>query len=200
MALETEIKQPLTLADFEAFVDLPENSERIFEFISGEIVEVPSNPFVSEIAGLIMFFIRLFLVQNNIAGHLTGEAGGYMVNGERYAPDVAFISYARQPELARSGYNPNPPELAVEVISDPASVEEQTALRRKLANYLAAGTVVWIVDPSARTVEVYSPGQPVQTVSESGTLSGGDLLPGLRIPVKDIFPASGAKPEAASAG
>jgi len=200
MALETEIKQPLTLADFEAFVDLPENSERIFEFISGEIVEVPSNPFVSEIAGLIMFFIRLFLVQNNIAGHLTGEAGGYMVNGERYAPDVAFISYARQPELARSGYNPNPPELAVEVISDPASVEEQTALRRKLANYLAAGTVVWIVDPSARTVEVYSPGQPVQTVSESGTLSGGDLLPGLRIPVKDIFPASGAKAEAASAG
>ncbi|MGQ9887282.1 MAG: Uma2 family endonuclease [Aggregatilineales bacterium] len=200
MALETKIKQPLTLADFEAFINLPENSERTFEFISGEIVEVPSNPFVSEIAGLIMFFIRLFLVQNNMAGHLTGEAGGYVVNGERYAPDVAFISYARQPELARSGYNPNPPELAVEVISDPASVEEQTALRRKLANYLAAGTVVWIVDPSARAVEVYAPGQPAQTVGEGGALSGGAVLPGLSIPVKDIFPASGPRPATASAG
>ena len=199
MALETKIKQPLTLADFEAFVNLPENSERIFEFISGEIVEVPSNPFVSAVAAQIIVLIGMYLLQNKI-GHLTGEAGGYVVNGERCAPDVAFISYARQPELARSGYNPNPPELAVEVISDPASVEEQTALRRKLANYLAAGTVVWIVDPSARTVEVYSPGQSVQTIGESGTLSGGDVLPGLSIPVKDIFPASGAKPEAASAG
>jgi Uma2 family endonuclease len=189
MVLETDIRQALTLADFEAFIDLPENRERTFEFISGEIVEVPSNPFVSEIAGLVMFFIRLFLVQNNIAGHLTGEAGGYMVNGERYAPDVAFISYARQPELARSGYNPNPPELVVEVISDPASAEEQRVLRRKLANYLIVGALVWIVDPSTREIEIYAPGQPVQAVTESDTLDGGDVLPGLRIAVKDIFPA-----------
>jgi Uma2 family endonuclease len=69
-----------------------------------------------------------------------------------------------------------------------------------LANYLAAGTLVWIVDPSTRMVEVYPPGQPAQTISESGTLSGGDVLPGLSVPVKDIFPASDTKPEAASAG
>lgn len=197
MVLETGIRQPLTLADFEAFISLPENSERTFEFISGEIVEVPSNPFTSAVAAQIIILIGMYLLQNKI-GHLTGEAGGYVVNGERYAPDVAFISYARQPELARSGYNPNPPELAVEVISDPTSVEEQSALRRKLANYLAAGTLVWIVDPSKRIVEVYSPGQPVQTITESGTLSGGDVLPGLSVSVKDIFPMSAAQPEAPS--
>ena len=86
------------------------------------------------------------------------------------------------------------------MISDPASIEEQSALRRKLANYLAAGTLVWIVDPSTRMVEVYPPGQPAQTVGEGGALSGGAVLPGLSIPVKDIFPASGPKPETASAG
>lgn len=199
MVLKTETRQPLTLADFEAFVNLPENRERTFEFISGEIVEVPSNPFVSAVAAQIIILIGMYLLQNKI-GHLTGEAGGYIVNGERYAPDVAFISYARQPELARSGYNPNPPELAVEVISDPTSIEEQSALRRKLANYLAAGTLVWIVDPATRTVEVYAPGQPAQTVGAGGALSGGDVLPGLSVPVKDLFPASGAAPETASAG
>lgn len=187
MTLQLEPRVTVTVEDFEAFVDLPENCERTFELIAGEVVEVPSNPFVSKIAALIITHLGMYLLKNDI-GHVTGEAGGYMVGGERFAPDVAFISYARQQELAHKGYNPNPPDLAVEVISDPENSEEQTALRRKLGSYLAAGVVLWIVNPFSRTVEVYRPGQPGVVLGEKDKLDGGDLLPGFRLAVKDILP------------
>lgn len=177
--------QPLDA--FEAFIKRPENTDRTFEFISGEIVEVPSNPYVSKIAAKLITFIGMYLLSNDI-GHVTGEAGGYQVGSERYAPDVAFISYARQPELATQGYNPHPPELAVEVISDTANSTELTRLRRKIANYLAAGTVVWVVNPADRVVEVYRSGAPVRLLTEHDTLNGTDILPEFQVLVQDIFP------------
>jgi Uma2 family endonuclease len=140
------------------------------------------------VAGLILTALNLYL-RNNPIGQVTGEAGGYMVGGERYAPDVAYISYARQPELAHTGYNPNPPNLAVEVISDPESGEELRQLRIKLSGYMSAGVLVWVVNPDVQVVEVHQVGQLADIVDVSGTLTGGDLLPGFELAVKDIFPA-----------
>lgn len=174
----------VTLAEFEQFINLPENADKLFEYVGGEIVEVPSNPLSSKLAILVAGAFLNYLQHNDI-GHVTGEAGGYRVFGERYAPDVAFISYARQPQLPYDQqYNPNPPELAVEVISPSDSPE---ALRIKIANYLAAGTIVWVFNRVARNVEVYAPGQPVRIVELDGILDGGDVLPGFRLAVKDIF-------------
>lgn len=180
--------QQVTQADFEAFIALPENRERTFEFINGEIVEVPSNPFVSVIAGLILYAIRRWLEQTGRPGYVTGAGGGYIVDGQVFAPDVAYI-----PTLPSSqGFEPNPPELAVEVISDPHNNVEQTDLRRKLASYRRAGVVVWVVDYVARTVEAHHPQAGVQLVRVDGTLSGGDVLPGFSVPVNDIFPEAPA--------
>ncbi|TVR22552.1 MAG: Uma2 family endonuclease, partial [Anaerolineaceae bacterium] len=183
-----QLKGQATLEDFEAFVDLPENSDKLFEYINGEIVAVPSNPYASEVANLLSFFIRLFLMQNNLKGHITGADGGFMVGGNRYAPDVAYISYERQPQLAEKGYNPNPPELAVEVISDPNNSQEQATLRQKIVSYLAVGTVVWVVDTVAQTIEVYDGVRTATVYGIADTVRSGDWLPGFELAVKDIFP------------
>lgn len=177
-----------TVEDFERFIQQPENVDRLFEYIGGEIVEVPSNVYASAIAQLVSFFIQLFVREQGIAGHVTGEAGGYIVAGERYAPDVAFISAIKQPELTRKGYCPNPPDLAVEIISDVSNSLEQEKLRIKITNYLAAGVLVWVVNPERRLVEVHQVGQPVMLMNEQGTLEGGAVLPGLKLLVKGIFP------------
>ena len=182
MAVQDRTK--LTVEAFDKLAELPENAERLFEYIGGEAFEVPSNPYVSEIASTISFFLKLHLRERGIKGHITGEAGGYMVSGERYAPDVAFISAARQAELARSGYNPNPPELAVEVIS-PTDPEGKLSI--KIANYLAAGTLVWLIWPADKQVQVYAPGQPVKVLGIEGVLDGSDILPGFTLPVRAIF-------------
>lgn len=174
-----------TSNDFEVFANLPENADKLFELIGGEIFEVPSNPYVSKLAARLILLIGIYLMEND-SGHLTGEAGGYMVSGERYALDVAFISYEKQPELARSGYNPNPPDLAVEIISS-NSVSELNNLRIKISNYLAVGTVVWVVKPEQKEVEVHESGQTVKFHLEKDTVSGGTVLPDFTLKVADIF-------------
>jgi len=177
---------PITIEQFEEFINQPENQDKLFEFVMGEIIEVPSNPYVSKIAILISTFINLFVLENNL-GHVTGEAGGYMVGGERYAPDVAFISYAKQPELARQGYNPNPPDLAVEVVSN-ENVTENRILTMKVANYLAVGTVVWVVRPEEETIEVYETGKPAILYHKNDTIQGGTALPNFELQLNKIFP------------
>lgn len=181
------VEKLYTLQEFEAFIALPENANRRFEIINGEIVEVPSNSYSSEIAALIIAALLWFLKDNPL-GRVTGEQGGYIIAGQPYAPDVAFISFAKQPHPVRKGFTPNPPDLAVEVISDPDNRREQETLRVKITNYLALGVVVWVVDPDQRWVEVHQAGEPVLIMNEDGILDGGDVLPNFKLPVRDIFP------------
>ena len=176
----------LTVEEFDEFVQLPENEDKIFEFIGGEIVEVPSNPTSSKYSQVISGEFYIFLKGKDLA-YLTGEAGGYMVNGERYAPDVAVILKAKQPELATQGYNPNPPDLAVEV-DFPSTPKSQEVLRAKIVNYALAGTILWLVLPETKTVEVYIPGKARKVYRIGDTLDGGDVLPGFTLAVKGIFP------------
>ena len=127
----------------------------------------------------------LVFVREHDLGRVTGADGGYVVSGGRYIPDVAFISKEKQPEPSHEAYNPNPPDLAIEVLSpsdDPADT------RIKVVNYLRAGTSVWVVDPDKKRVEVYMSDELADFVGLDGVLDGGDMLPGFRLAVKDIFP------------
>jgi Uma2 family endonuclease len=188
MVAQAQVNFQLTsVALFETLVNLPEHSEKILELVDGEVFEVPSNTFVSEIAQIIGFFIRLWLRQQNLQGHVTDGQGGYQVGDNRFAPDVAYLSYERQAELSRKGYNAVPPELAVEVISDPANLQELAVLRRKISHYLAVGCVVWVVDPFSKRVEVHSPGQALRLYQAGDTLMGEPVLIGFTLALKEIF-------------
>jgi Uma2 family endonuclease len=95
------------------------------------------------------------------------------------------LSKEKQPTLAREGYNPIPPDLAIEVIS-PTDSERNIAI--KVANYLAVGTVVWVMRPEVKEVEVFVPNQPVQVLTVDDVLDGGEVLPGFTLAVKALFP------------
>jgi Uma2 family endonuclease len=176
----------IAVEEFDSFVERPENADKVFELVGGEIFEVPSNAYASKIASRIAGFIFMFMMQNNLAAHLTGEAGGYVVAGEKYAPDVAYISKERQPELSKEGYNPNAPDLAVEV-DFPSTTQSQRKMRVKIGNYMAVGTLLWVVYPDVNEIEVYTPGQPVKIFGINDTLDGGNVLPGFKLAVKDVF-------------
>jgi Uma2 family endonuclease len=178
----------ISLEDFLALADEDDISGKRLQLVSGEIIEVPSNAYASSIAQLIAIFIHLFIRENEIEGHLTGEAGGYMINGEPYAPDVAYLSKAKQRILEGKGYNSIAPDLVVEV-EYPSTTKSQRALTRKLSNYAAAGTLVWVVYPEEKSVEVYSPGQAVKVLTAEDEIDGGEVLPGFKLPLKNIFNA-----------
>ncbi len=60
-----------TLEEFESFINLPQNLDKRFEWIGGEIFEVPSHPYSSQIAALIIAALLWYLKQHDL-GHVTG--------------------------------------------------------------------------------------------------------------------------------
>lgn len=179
------IQPRMTLAEFDAWASA--QYDRNYEFIGGDVVEVVSNSLGSRVTFKIGGFLFAYLQVHPI-GEATTADGGYMVNGERYIPDIGFIRNERMMGKADSVYYPVAPDLAVEVISNPNNSQEMRDLRVKLVNYLKAGTMVWVIDPYNRTGEVYIPDQPIQLVNEEGFLSGGDVLPNFQVALKNIFP------------
>jgi Uma2 family endonuclease len=180
----------MTVEEFDQFARLPENADRLLEFIGGEVVEVVSNQRSASVAYWLGVHIGMFLLQHDLGRVATGPDGGYSIAGERYIPDIAFVSKARQAQPSDEAYSPIVPDLAVEVLSPSNSPHD---MRIKVANYLAVGTTVWVVDPDRKVVEVYAPGQPVKKLGVDGALDGGAALPGFALAVKDIFPAAQEK-------
>ncbi len=102
-------------------------------------------------------------------------------------PDVAFIRWAALPggKVPAAPVPQIVPDLAVEVLSDSNTAREMT---RKVGEYFATGVrLVWIIDPDPRTVAVYTTATDPVILSEADTLSGGDVLPGFALPLKDLF-------------
>jgi Uma2 family endonuclease len=123
-------------------------------------------------------------------GILTGEAGTMRTTGSQVrAPDVAFLSRARFPGGKRpeGPIAPIAPDLAVEVRRKSNTKAE---IARKLREYFASGTkLAWIVDPKTKSVRVHtSPTDSIRLdLASGGVLDGGDVLPGFRRPLADVF-------------
>jgi Uma2 family endonuclease len=175
-----------TLGEFHAFNELPENKYRLFELINGEIVEKVASFSPSKLAMRIGHLLAKHLDLNDI-GYLTGADGSYILSDDyEFMPDVGYISKARLPQEPEREVH-GPPDLAVEVKSP---TDSKRALRQKAEDYLRFGTkMVWLVFPDEQQIEVYEPGQDVQEFGIGDTLSGGEVLPGFSLPVRDIFSA-----------
>ena len=178
----TSIGQTVSINEFEAFIK--HNPDADYEYIAGEISRVVSNNYSSIVAMFIGGLISVHVYQNNL-GYVTGADGGYVIGDERYIPDVGFISHSRQPDPSQEAYNPNPPDLAIEVLSP---TDEEKVIRLKVANYLMSHVTVWVIDPITKQVEIYRPNKPPQVLSGNDTLSDANILPDFAVEVSKLFP------------
>lgn len=178
--MSVEIVPRMSIDNFDSWLRTQSDD---YEYIAGEVLRVVSNNYCSQIAMLIGAFITLYVSQNGL-GHVTGADGGYQVQGERYIPDVGFIRKVRQPEPCHEAYNPNPPDLAIEVMSP---TDQERHMLVKLSNYLASNTEVWIVYPDDKTVHVHEVGRAVRILGIDDDLTS-NLMPNFIISVKSIFP------------
>lgn len=120
-------------------------------------------------------------------GRVLGDGTPYQLGpGTVRGPDVSFIRADRLPGgPPRRGGWPFAPDLAVEV---PSPSDTHAVVRKKLADYFEAGTrLVWLIDPDDRGVEVHTPNAAAAWVAETGTLDGGDVLPGFTLSAADLF-------------
>lgn len=179
-------KKLITVAEFEGFIDAPENADRLFELIDGEIIEkVPTEEHGYLAARLV---IRLgFFVEQNKLGRITVEPRHRIPEDDQnsYLPDVAFTREARKLPLVKKGSVPLMPDLAIEIKSP---TDSATKLRRKAAYYLENGSqIVWIILPEKRQIEVYTADGDLQILTEDDVLTGGELVPNFALAVTDLF-------------
>ena len=105
---------------------------------------------------------------------------------KRRAPDLHFVSRER---VAKEGIPQNfaqfPPDLAVEVLSPADTASE---IQKKVEEYLTGGVpLVWIVDPANQKVTVYRSLQDSKILSSAQELDDGEVIPGFRINIAEIF-------------
>lgn len=181
----------VTAAELRAFEALPENADKKFELIAGEMIEVPTGtPIHAHIIAELLTFLKTF-VNTHSLGYAFADSVTYFLDElNEFIPDVSFISKKRLPTLPdRLQVAPN---LAVEVVS-PSNIKHWRGFMEKIVAYLQHGTEIgWVVFPDERLVDVYhlqADGSfNVRRLTIEDTLDGGDVLPGLSIPVREIFP------------
>jgi len=167
----------------------PANADRRLQRIDGEIIELTPNNHAAQIAANIAGEVGIF-VRTRKLGRVTGSDGGYTISGEQYIPDCAFVSYQRQPHTTTEAYPEIAPDLVVEVLSpgNMGSTDEREKLARKVANYLAAGCELWLVDPVEEKLERCIPGQAVRTYRNGEILEGVGVLEGFKLEISSIWP------------
>lgn len=175
----------LTVKDFAArYIDVP-----LRELVRGKVVKLmrgagPHGITSSNVVGILRAWAkrsRRGRVLSNEAGLITEQAPG-TVRGA----DCIYISFARLPRgKLPETFLSTPPELIVEVVG-----KGQTwgRLQEKAGEYLRMGVDrVWILDPKARTLHVFSPEAAPQPHRRNETVSDEFVLPGFSCRVTEFF-------------
>lgn len=170
----------------EEFERLPDDGYRT-ELVRGRVVrEPPASYEHGRVGGEIFAVLHRFVREHRLGEVLTSETGFVLFHDPDTvrAPDAAFVSSARIPSDPK-GFARLAPDLAVEVVSPSNTWPEVQA---KVFDYLDAGTrLVWVLEPRQRRIRVFRSREDVTILGEDDVLDGGDVLPGFRAPVRELF-------------
>ena len=162
-----------------------------YELVNGQLVERRMGIESDWVAGRLHARLDRFCEQHEIGWALLSESGGYQCfphePGRIRKPDVSFIRYGRLPGgVLPQGWAKIPPDLAVEVVSPNDLVYE---LDEKLEDYWKVVVpLVWVINPNSRIVRVRRKDGSGSDLHEADELSGEDIIPGFRCPVREILP------------
>jgi Uma2 family endonuclease len=181
------LKPPPGEATEKDVLDILNRTDRLYELVDGVLVEKVMGYTESSLTIWLAHLLQQFLDQNDL-GNLAGSDGTMRLMPRLVRiPDISFVRWEKLPNR-RFPEKPIPdliPDLAIEVLSESNTPGE---MARKLKDYFITGVrLVWFVDPETRTVEVFKAPDRSVTLTEADTLDGGDVLPGLSLPVKQVF-------------
>jgi Uma2 family endonuclease len=184
--------QRMTANEFFDFVHRPENAGKWFELVRGEVIELPPP---GERHGVVCSNVNLALslyVRQRKQGYVICNDTGVLLDRDPdtvRGPDVAYFETSRRYTEMNPKFVEQTPALVVEVWSPNDRPGKMT---RRVAGYLRSGVkMVWLIDPEECDVTIYRPGQEDEVYDRTQDLSGGDLLPGFRCAVADLFFSTG---------
>ncbi|HEX8191240.1 MAG TPA: Uma2 family endonuclease [Pyrinomonadaceae bacterium] len=168
--------------------EMPDDGFR-YELVKGELRKMSPSGWEH---GLVVVNATLLLAQHvktNNLGACSGAETGFKIASNPdtvRAPDLAFVSRERIPEGdAPKNFLAVAPDLVVEVLSPG---DTYTEVEEKVEEWLAAGVrAAWVLNPKRRGVTVYRSLTDVTRLSEGDVLEGGEVVPGFRCRVSEIF-------------
>jgi Uma2 family endonuclease len=182
----------LTLDDYLRYDD---GTERRYELIDGEIVEMPPETDGNNLIALYLLSRFLEFVPFKLIRHKDTEIALIGSRASVRVPDLMILTQEVVNALGRrrATITPDmpPPALVVEVVS-PGKVNEDRDYRYKRSEYAARGILeYWIVDPRIQRVMVLTlvDGLYEETVYEDDRAIVSAIIPELPITAIEIFAA-----------
>ena len=162
--------------------------KRLVELVDGFLVEKAMGNREALFAISLGAYLYFYVSQRKLGIVGAPDAIMRMRAGRIRLPDLYFTAWATLPSNTAhlrpiADY---PPDLVVEILSEnntPREIEE------KRQDYFNAGSkLMWVVDPEARVVAVYTgkTGNPI-VLTAADTLDGGAVLPGFTLPLAELF-------------
>src|SRR5690348_9261468 len=180
------LTKPSGVWTYDDLLRLPDDGKR-YEIIEGALYEMPSPLLVhAKVISNLMFFLGA-LARSLGAEWFTAPLDVFIPGGDPVQPDLIVILPGGAAKPVRRGIE-GPPDLAVEVLS-PSNRGHDRLTKRAL--YARAGVrEYWIVDPEARTLEVFAlhldAFHAVQTAAGVDRIAS-PLLPALGLTAADVF-------------
>ncbi len=169
-------------------LDLHAKTGRLYELVDGILVEKPMGYPEGFLAATLIYYLQAWVLPRKLGAVGAPDSMMRLAPRRVRLPDVSFVRWEHFPNRQVHVDVPIPdlcPDLAVEILSPSNTVDE---IRRKRGEYFDRGTqVVWIIDPRARTVEVFTAPAVSTLLQQADTLDGGTVLPGFTLPLQQLF-------------
>jgi Uma2 family endonuclease len=182
----------ITPEQFEQLADV-EQSARLELTASGELIVMsPTGGTAGRKNSRLTQKLRNWADQNGKGEVFDSSTVFVLPSGARRSPDVSWIELERWNQLTpaqQDGFPPLAPDFVIELVS-PSDLKSQRYkdLQAKMQEYLDNGVKLgWLIEPSAKTVEIYRIDRPVEILNNPQTLSGEDILPGFILDLTEIF-------------
>ena len=164
--------------------------EPLYEIVHGQRVDVPPmSAYTTWLASRLHVRLGLYAEDKGFGTSVAEML--FVLDAEhnlRRRPDVAFVSAVRWPldrALPGTGDWDVIPDLAVEVISPNDVFKDMLAKVREYFHY--GVQVVWVIAPEEQQVYVYDAPAHVRILYGQDELTGGEVVPGFRMPLGHLF-------------
>jgi Uma2 family endonuclease len=177
-----------TLLSVDDYLTLPRKEGLAYEYDEGRVVEVPAqNLENAEIQMILGGLLRAWAAATGGEFIVAGPTGFWLTPEVERIPDVSVIRRQRAASLEPfHGSLRGAPDVAIEIISPSDTAAD---LERKIDQYLAAGVAaVVVLYPDCRHVRLCRASGETRRLGPGDCLEIPELLPGLKIPVEELFP------------
>jgi Uma2 family endonuclease len=181
-------EKKMTFQEFRE-MELPDDDNFIYELLNGSLVK-RASPTIrhQDIQGELFALMRTYVSEKKLGKVLSAPIDVYFDDHNCPQPDIVFVSKERRFLVEDSDYVNGAPDLIVEIIS-PGTGKNDRGWKKDLYERFAVKEY-WIVDPSAKLVEIYGMRENAYrllAIQEEEGVVASSVLPGFELDIKVLF-------------